>query len=127
MNHHTDWLNNICWLTDSDKDSHFRQYPPGTRRVYSYFESRSGSTFPEVCFFGLRYFLKRYLACEVVTSEKIDGAESLFRQHFGRDVFYRAGWQHILDKHGGRLACLSHPVVRRFQRDSSSHVGGLVT
>ena len=98
-----DWLNNICWLTDSYKVSHFKQYPPGTRRVYSYFESRSGSTYPEVCFFGLRYFLERYLAGEVVTSEKIDAAESLFRQHFGGDVFNRAGWQHILDKHEGRL------------------------
>ena len=98
-----DCLNNICWLTDSYKVSHFKQYPPGTRRVYSYFESRSGSTYPEVCFFGLRYFLERYLAGEVVTSEKIDAAESLFRQHFGGDVFNRAGWQHILDKHDGRL------------------------
>ena len=98
-----DWLNNICWLTDSYKVSHFKQYPPGTRRVYSYFESRSGSTYPEVCFFGLRYFLERYLAGEVVTSEKIDAAESLFRQHFGGDVFNRAGWQNILDKHDGRL------------------------
>ncbi len=98
-----DWLNNICWLTDSYKVSHFKQYPPGTRRVYSYFESRSGSTYPEVCFFGLRYFLDRYLAGEVVTSAKIDAAETLFRQHFGGDVFNRAGWQHILVKHGGRL------------------------
>ena len=98
-----DWLNNICWLTDSYKVSHFKQYPPGTRRVYSYFESRSGSTFPEVCFFGLRYFLERYLAGEVVTVEKIDEAESLFRQHFGGDVFNRAGWMHIVEKHGGRL------------------------
>lgn len=97
------WLNNICWLTDSYKVSHFKQYPPGTRRVYSYFESRSGSTYPEVCFFGLRYFLERYLAGEVVTSEKIDDAELLFRQHFGSDVFNRSGWQHILNKHGGRL------------------------
>lgn len=98
-----DWLNNICWLTDSYKVSHFKQYPPGTRRVYSYFESRSGSTYPEVCFFGLRYFLEQYLAGEVVTREKIDAAESLFRQHFGGDVFHRAGWLRILDKHGGRL------------------------
>ncbi len=97
------WLNNICWLTDSYKVSHFKQYPPGTRRVYSYFESRSGSAFPEVCFFGLNYFLERYLAGEVVTSEKIDAADSMFRQHFGSDVFNRAGWQHILDKHAGRL------------------------
>ena len=97
------WLNNICWLTDSYKVSHFKQYPPGTRRVYSYFESRSGSTYSDVCFFGLSYFLERYLAGEVVTREKIDAAEAMFRQHFGSDVFNRAGWQHILDKHAGRL------------------------
>lgn len=29
-----DWLNNICWLTDSYKVSHFKQYPPGTRHDY---------------------------------------------------------------------------------------------
>ena len=43
------------------------------------------------------------MAGEVVTSKKIDAAESLFRQHFGGDVFNRAGWQNILDKHDGRL------------------------
>src|SRR5438093_7989453 len=108
--HMQDWLNNICWLTDSYKVSHFKQYPPGTRRVYSYFESRSGSTFPSVCFFGLRYFLERYLAGEVITPEKIEAAESLFRQHFGGNVFNRAGWQHILDKHGGRLPIVIQAV-----------------
>jgi nicotinamide phosphoribosyltransferase len=105
-----DWLNNICWLTDSYKVSHFKQYPPGTRRVYSYFESRSSSTYPEVCFFGLRYFLERYLAGAVVTAEKIDAAESLFRQHFGGDVFNRTGWLHILNKHGGRLPVIIKAV-----------------
>ena len=105
-----DWLNNICWLTDSYKVSHFKQYPPGTRRVYSYFESRSGSTYPEVCFFGLRYFLEQYLAGEVVTAQKTDAANSLFRQHFGGDAFNRAGWMHIVEKHGGRLPIIIKAV-----------------
>lgn len=105
-----DWLNNICWLTDSYKVSHFKQYPPGTRRVYSYFESRSGSTYPEVCFFGLRYFLEQYLAGEVVTAQKSDAANSLFRQHFGSDAFNRAGWMHIVEKHGGRLPIIIKAV-----------------
>ena len=51
------WLTNICWLTDSYKVSHFKQYPPGTERVYSYFEARSGGAHPEVVFFGLQYWL----------------------------------------------------------------------
>lgn len=48
-------------LTDSYKLSHFKQYPPGTQYVYSYFESRGGK-FDEVTFFGLQYFIKRYLS-----------------------------------------------------------------
>lgn len=98
-----DWLNNICWLTDSYKVSHHLQYPPGTQRVYSYFESRSGSTFSETTFFGLQYWLKRYLSGPVVTVEKIDQAERLFKAHFGGQVFNRTGWEHILQSHGGRL------------------------
>ena len=41
-------------------------YPPGTEYVYSYFESRGGK-YKEVCFFGLQYFIKRYLVGAVVT------------------------------------------------------------
>lgn len=97
------WLNNICWLTDSYKVSHYRQYPPGTRRVYSYFESRVGAKFPETVFFGLQYWLKQYLAGPVVTAEKIDRAEQLFDAHFNGALVNRAGWEYILNQHGGRL------------------------
>ena len=98
-----DWLNNICWLSDSYKVSHYKQYPPGTRRIYSYFESRSGSVHPATTFFGLQYFLKEYLVGPVVTAEKIDRAERLFNRHFGGKVFNRPGWEYILNVHGGRL------------------------
>lgn len=103
-----DWLNNICWLTDSYKVTHYKQYPPGTSRVYSYFESRSGSVHPRTVFFGLQYFLKQYLAGPVVSRAKIDAAEAFFKLHFGRDVFNRAGWEHILSAHGGRLPVVIH-------------------
>lgn len=99
-----DWLNNICWLSDSYKVSHWKQYPPNTRFVYSYFESRSGAMFPQTTFFGLQYWLKQYLAGPVVTKEKIDEAEELFYAHFfNKSVFNRQGWEHILNKHGGYL------------------------
>lgn len=98
-----DWLNNICWLTDSYKVSHYKQYPPNTRRVYSYFESRSGSVYPATTFFGLQYWLKQYLVGPVVTKHKIDEAEELFNAHFGGPVFNRPGWEYILNKHGGHL------------------------
>ncbi len=97
------WLNNICCLTDSYKVSHFKQYPPRTTSVYSYFEARAGGVYPECVFFGLQYFIETYLRGRVVTREKIDEADELFAMHFGEKVFNRAGWEHILSKHDGRL------------------------
>jgi len=94
---------NILLLTDSYKVSHHKQYPPGTQGVYSYFESRGGE-FPQTVFFGLQYVLAEYLAGEVVTAEKIDEAERIFSRHFSSDSFFhRAGWQHIVEAHQGRL------------------------
>ena len=55
-----DHFNNIVMLTDSYKVTHHLQYPPDTTTIYSYFESRGGD-FKDVCFFGLQYFLKKYL------------------------------------------------------------------
>lgn len=100
-------MDNVILLTDSYKLSHFRQYPPGTERVFSYFESRGGK-YPDVVFFGLQYLLRRYLAGPVVTAEKIAEAESLVAGHMGPQHFNRTGWEHILRVHGGRL-----PVVVR--------------
>jgi len=108
-------MNNIVLLSDSYKASHYKQYPPGTEFVYSYFESR-GCVVPqweEVTFFGLQYYLKEYLAGVVVTQEKIDEAAELYAHHFGAEfiapgltnpgAFYRAGWEYILREHGGKL------------------------
>jgi len=104
-----DTFNNILMLTDSYKVTHHLQYPPGTSTIYSYFECRGGA-YEEVCFFGLQYFLKRYLAGPVVTMEKIDEAEKYFKSHFSHPVwgydeklFNRAGWEHIVNTHGGHL------------------------
>ena len=99
---------NIILRTDSYKFTHWRQYPPGTERVYSYFESRGGK-WPEVVFFGLQYYLKKYLEGPVVSRQSIDEAAEIVRRHFGgRSLFNRTGWDQILEKHGGRL-----PVVIR--------------
>jgi len=102
-------FNNIVMLTDSYKVTHHLQYPPGTTRVYSYFESRGG-LFQEVCFFGLQYFMKKYMVGEVVTQAKIDAADEYFKIHFSNPVwgyndklFNRAGWEHIVKNLGGKL------------------------
>ncbi len=94
---------NLILQTDSYKVSHWRQYPPGTSGVLSFLESRGGQ-FPEAVFFGLQYLIKRHLLGQVVTAEDIVEARELFGMHFGDPtIFNEAGWQHILDKHQGRL------------------------
>ncbi|CAE7698518.1 NAMPT [Symbiodinium sp. CCMP2592] len=74
--------------------------------VYSYFESRGCDRegWNEVCFFGLQYFIKRYLCGQVITRAKIDEAAELCAEHFqGDGLFYKEGFEYILKKHGGRL------------------------
>jgi len=98
-------FDNIMLLSDSYKTSHWRQYPPNTTEVYSYFESRGGK-FAECTFFGLQYIIKRYLVGQVVTQEKIDMAEKFVNAHMGlgeMEHFNRAGWEYILKEHGGTL------------------------
>ncbi|KAK6034066.1 nicotinate phosphoribosyltransferase, (NAPRTase) family [Cooperia oncophora] len=87
-------VENVLYLADS--------YKEGTTHVYSYFESRGGK-FPEVCFFGLQYILKRWLVGKVVTHKMIDDAKTFYKLHFNMDVFNESGWRHIVDKHDGCL------------------------
>uniref|UniRef100_A0A0K0DIG8 Nicotinamide phosphoribosyltransferase n=1 Tax=Angiostrongylus cantonensis TaxID=6313 RepID=A0A0K0DIG8_ANGCA len=96
------FVENVLYLADSYKITHHNQYPEGTTNVYSYFESRGGK-FPEVCFFGLQYILKRWLVGTVVTHEMIDDAIKFYNSHFNMHVFNEAGWRHIVEKHGGHL------------------------
>ena len=89
--------NNLLLITDSYKVTHHLQYPPNTTHVFSYFESRGGK-FEYTVFFGLQYFLKRYLEGQVVTQIKIDKAKEFFEKHFSRnDVFNENGWKYILE------------------------------
>jgi nicotinamide phosphoribosyltransferase len=93
---------NPILLTDSYKVTHWKAYPEGTEYVYSYLESRGG-IYQETVFFGLQYYLKKYLTVRI-THEMIDHAEKRFEKHFGdKSVFNRAGWEHIVDVHDGYL------------------------
>lgn len=97
-------LDNIITLTDSYKVSHYRQYPPGTQRVRSYFESRVGARYPVTKFFGLQYILKRYfVGDEVITIKKIEHAKKLFDAHMGPGIFNEQGWRDMLKKYHGKL------------------------
>lgn len=92
---------NIILDTDSYKASHWRQYPPGTTSMFSYVESRGGK-FSNTVFFGLQYYLKRYLT-QGVTEDDVEEADAFYRDH--GVPFNREGWDHIarLCKHGKGL------------------------
>lgn len=94
---------NFILASDGYKFTHFAQYPPGTRHVYSYLEARGGR-YEETLFFGLQYYLMEYLAGVAVTAEMIDEAEAFCAGYFGRPgLFDRAMWEHIVEDLGGRL------------------------
>ena len=46
--------------------------------------------------------MKKWLTI-TVTQAMIDEAEELFKEHFGVEIFNRAGWQRIVDVHAGKL------------------------
>ena len=92
-------MSNIILDTVSYKASHFKQYPPDTAYVNSYFESRGGK-FPHTLFFGLQYFIKKYLS-QPITLENILEAEEVYAAH--GEPFNKEGWMHILNEHRGYL------------------------
>lgn len=92
-------FDNLLLDTDSYKTSHYRQYPPGTTTISSYIEARSGDL-PQAIFFGLQAWLLERLTTPF-TQAHIEEAEILFQAH--GVPFNRAGWQHILEVHGGLL------------------------
>ena len=85
--------------TDSYKPSHWLQYPPGTQSMYSYFESRGGR-YPWTCFFGLQYFLLRYLL-QPITKAHVAEADQFFTRH--GEPFNREGWDYLVERYGGRF------------------------
>lgn len=113
--HELDVFDNIVLLTDSHKAGQHLLYPPGTEKVYCFFETRQ-SSYNDICFFGLQYFLKRYLVGPVVTEAKITQADWYLRIHFSNiwgddpDIFDRNSWDYILNVHGGHLPLLIKAV-----------------
>jgi nicotinamide phosphoribosyltransferase len=94
-----DLTQNIILNTDSYKASHWLQYPPGTKNVFSYIESRGGK-WPKTVFYGLQIALKDYLS-KPITKQMIDEAEMFWKAH--GEPFNREGWEYILNKHNGYL------------------------
>ncbi len=96
-------IGNTITRTDSYKVTHHLQYPGKTEILFSFFESRGGD-FPTVTFYGLQYYLKRYLEGVVVTEKMLPKARRRFAAHFGSTkLFNEQAWQRIIDVHGGKL------------------------
>ena len=70
---------NIILATDSYKLTHWRQYPPDTEVVYSYFESRAGAKFPYTVFFGLQYAQVRK---DIAAARRYAEIVCFFSSHF---------------------------------------------
>ena len=93
---------NLILNTDSYKPSHFLQLPEGTTKSTSYIESRGCDVdgWNKTTFYGLQMFLMEYMSSPI-TVEMIDEAEAILTAH--GEPFNRAGWEHILNNHGGKL------------------------
>ena len=84
---------------DSYKASHYLQYPPNTKFVSSYIESRGGA-YPYAVFNGLQALLLD-LEANPITREDVIRASALFKAH--GEPFNLEGWMYIVEKHAGRL------------------------
>ena len=72
--------------------SHYKQYPPNTEYLLSYFESRGGK-YATVIFFGLQYILKKWLQ-HSITMEMVQEADEFYKEQFATEntkVFNREG------------------------------------
>jgi len=92
--------NNTILNTDSYKLSHFGFEEPGTTSMVSYIEARNGGEYDETVFFGLQYFIKKYLERRI-TSYMVDQAEAFITAH--GLPFNRKGWDYIVNERGGRI------------------------
>lgn len=92
--------NNLILNTDSYKLSHFGFEEPGTTKMVSYIEARNGGEYNETIFFGLQYFLKKYMETRITLS-MIDQAEKVVLAH--GLPFNRKGWEYIVKERGGRI------------------------
>jgi nicotinamide phosphoribosyltransferase len=94
-------MENYLIDTDSYKVSHWLQYPPGTTSMFSYVESRgSDEGYDKTVFFGLQYYLKKYLDHRV-TEDEVHEAKEFFEAH--GEPFNFDGWMYIVKELKGKL------------------------
>lgn len=94
-------MNSPVLCTDAYKLTHWKQYPAGTERIYSYLESRGGA-YHETVFFGLQMILQRIkdnlTACDLKSPDRIS------RNIFGTPLYFnQQGWYNLLEEYQGLL------------------------
>lgn len=88
---------NIIIDTDAYKLTHHLQYPSNLTKLYSYGESRVGSKYPYVSFFGLQMILKDHFL-QKVDNQMIEEAEEEAYMTFGtKDYFNKSVWEKVRD------------------------------
>ena len=92
-------MSNLILHSDSYKSCHYLGYPPGMTYGHYYLESRGGE-FGHTVFFGLQYYLKKFLS-QRITTEDVTEAGLLLTAH--GEPFNWKGWNRIVTVHGGRL------------------------
>jgi nicotinamide phosphoribosyltransferase len=97
---------NLIADVDSYKLGQWRMLRVGTTNVYSYIESRGGR-YPKVVFAGLQRLLYEKLG-QPITREMVEEMAAFVPAH-GLS-FNRAGWERILEVHGGKLPILIRAV-----------------
>lgn len=94
-------MKNIILNTDSYKVSMWKQYPPNTKTVYSYIESRGNNKgYKSVIFLGIQAFIREYLT-DPVTQDDVEFAKGMWEAH-GMPFNYE-GWSYIVKEHNGIL------------------------
>jgi nicotinamide phosphoribosyltransferase len=91
---------NVIMLSDSYKYSHWKQYPANMVSMFDYAEARSDKVYPKTVFFGLQYYIDKYLM-NPITAENIDEANDYASRH--GIPFNKEDWEYILNEHKGYL------------------------
>lgn len=104
---------NLILKTDGYKLSHYEQYPPGTKGIYSYLEARGGKDDfgnGETVFFGLQYLIEKHLTGHVFNMNDIKDAEAFHSKYMPNCKFNTQGWAEMYKEYGGRLPVIINAV-----------------
>lgn len=63
---------NVLLSTDVYKMGHMSQYTPGITKVYSYLTTRSDKNFKELTWFGLKYYVEKYLKAPITANDAFE-------------------------------------------------------